>query len=234
MRRGSPFLLPDHGQRAPLIPAQGLILIQTAHCQIHHQHLATCCHRTVTPLRYTTPTTTGSTLENASAPSSYLQLPQGRWLHQSSLPPTGPSRETPLSPANSFTVRTPPHRVLAASHTYASVFFTYRQPQRMIIHQARFLADLSRNAVPPYLLLAVCAVAAPLSKQPKLKTSPSRYAGERFAQEAIALMYKDRNLNCEPNLATAQALCLLQLHDRMGKSLWNGPYYGESLHSKEV
>lgn len=123
----------------------------------------------------------------------------------------------------------PLERDPALTRELIHLFFTYRQPQRMIIHQARFLADLSRNAVPPYLLLAVCAVAAPLSKQPKLKTSPSRYAGERFAQEAIALMYKDRNLNCEPNLATAQALCLLQLHDRMGKSLWNGPYYEHAM-----
>jgi len=59
MRQGNPSLLPDHGQRARLIPAQEPILIQMAHCQIHHQHSETCCHRTETPLPYRTPMTTG-------------------------------------------------------------------------------------------------------------------------------------------------------------------------------
>ncbi|KAL4063107.1 fungal-specific transcription factor domain-containing protein [Scleroderma citrinum] len=155
--------------------------------------------------------------------------PRKRFRQDLNLPT--PSRSPPrsLAPPVLPASDRPLERDPALTRELVHLFFTYRQPQRMIIHQARFLADLSRNAVPPYLLLAVCAVAAPLSKQPKLKTSPSRYAGEGFAQEAIALMYKDRNLNCEPNLATAQALCLLQLHDRMGKSLWNGPYYEHAM-----
>lgn len=96
----------------------------------------------------------------------------------------------------------------------------------MIIHQPSFLAALSHGTVPQHLLLAVCAVAAPLSKQPRLKTSPCRYAGEVFAQEAVSLMFdKNHQLVCEPSLATAQALLLLQLYDRMGKSLWVGQHY---------
>ncbi|KAF9221330.1 hypothetical protein BS17DRAFT_261427 [Gyrodon lividus] len=114
----------------------------------------------------------------------------------------------------------------ALTRELVHLFFAYRQPQRMVIHQPTFLAALGHGTVPQHLLLAVCAVAAPLSKQPRLKTSPCRYAGEVFAQEAILLMFdKNKQLVCEQNLATAQALLLLQLHDRMGKSLWNGPYH---------
>ncbi|KAG9312976.1 hypothetical protein JVU11DRAFT_6412 [Chiua virens] len=110
------------------------------------------------------------------------------------------------------------------------LFFAYRQPQRMIIHQPSFLAALSHGTVPQHLLLAVCAVAAPLSKQPRLRTSPCRYAGEVFAQEAVSLMFdKNHKLVCEHSLATAQALLLLQLHDRMGKSLWVGQHYQLAL-----
>ncbi|KAF8845139.1 hypothetical protein BDN67DRAFT_993825 [Paxillus ammoniavirescens] len=114
----------------------------------------------------------------------------------------------------------------ALTRELVHLFFAYRQPQRMVIHEPTFLAALSLGTVPQHLLLAVCAVAAPLSKQPRLKTSPCRYAGEVFAQEAISLMFdKNKQLVCEENLATAQALLLLQLHDRMGKSLWNAPYH---------
>lgn len=100
----------------------------------------------------------------------------------------------------------------------------------MIIHQPSFLAALSHGAVPQHLLLAVCAVAAPLSKQPRLRISPRRYAGEMFAKEALSLMFdQDHQLVCEHNLATAQALLLLQLYDRMGRSLWTGQYHREYL-----
>ncbi|KAG6336044.1 hypothetical protein ID866_3043 [Astraeus odoratus] len=145
-------------------------------------------------------------------------------LTASGTPPR--SLAPPILPASDRPLERDP----ALTRELVHLFFAYRQPQRMIIHQPSFLAALGHGAVPPYLLLAVCAVAAPLSRQPKLKTSPARYAGERFAQEAAALMFdKNRNLICEQNLATAQALCLLQLHDRMGKSLWNGPYHELAL-----
>jgi hypothetical protein len=53
-----------------------------------------------------------------------------------------------------------------------------------------------------------------------------------FFQEAMSLMFdKDKNLICGRNLATAQALCLLQLHDRMAKSNWTGQYH---VHAFEI
>ncbi|KAF8552403.1 hypothetical protein OG21DRAFT_1443573 [Imleria badia] len=118
----------------------------------------------------------------------------------------------------------------ALTRELVHLFFAYRQPQRMIIHQPSFLTALSHGTVPQHLLLAVCAVAAPLSKQPRLRTSPCRYAGEMFAQEAVSLMFdKNHQLVCEQSLATAQALLLLQLYDRMGKSLWVGQHYQLAL-----
>ncbi|KAI6125450.1 fungal-specific transcription factor domain-containing protein [Pisolithus croceorrhizus] len=136
------------------------------------------------------------------------------------------SRAPPVLPASDRPLERDPTLTRELVH----LFFAYRQPHRMIIHQPTFLADLTRRTVPPHLLLAVCAVAASLSKQPGLRTSPCRYAGEPFAQEAAALMFdENRNLTCEHNLATAQALCLLQLHDRMGKSLWAAQYHQHAL-----
>ncbi|KAH7890754.1 hypothetical protein F5I97DRAFT_1974777 [Phlebopus sp. FC_14] len=145
-----------------------------------------------------------------------------------STPPSGtPPRclAPPLTPSDRPLERDP-----ALTRELVHLFFAYRQPQRMIIHQPTFLAALSHGIVPQHLLLAVCAVAAPLSRQSRLKTSPSRCAGEYFAQEAMARMFDQKQeLICEKSLATAQALCLLQLHDRMGKSLWNGRYYRTPL-----
>ena len=81
----------------------------------------------------------------------------------------------------------------------------------------------------PYLVFAMCALAAPLSKQPRLRTTPARYAGRPFAQEALSLMFDGAGrLVCEPSLAVAQALCLLQIHDTRvgGATAWNMRYHG--------
>ncbi|KAI5987018.1 fungal-specific transcription factor domain-containing protein [Pisolithus albus] len=143
---------------------------------------------------------------------------------RSGVPPK--SFAPPILPASDRPLERDP----ALTRELVHLFFTYRQPHRMIIHQPTFLADLSRRAVPPHLLLAVCAVGASLSKQPSLRTSPGRYAGAPFAQEAAALMFDEKgNLTCEHNLATAQALCLLQLHERMAKSLWATQYHQHAL-----
>lgn len=107
------------------------------------------------------------------------------------------------------------------------VFFTHRHPQRMIIHKPSFSAALSHNRVPAYLLLAVCALAAPLSKQTRIRTNPVRIAGQGFADDARALMFdKSGRMVCEPNLATAQALCLLQMHESLARPSWTSSYHG--------
>ncbi|KAL1661211.1 fungal-specific transcription factor domain-containing protein [Schizophyllum commune] len=108
------------------------------------------------------------------------------------------------------------------------LFFTHCHPARLIFHKPTFTAALKHGVVPPYLVFAMCALAAPLSKQPRLRTSPARYAGRPFAQEALSLMFDGAGrLVCEPSLAVAQALCLLQIHDTRvgGATAWNMRYH---------
>lgn len=113
-----------------------------------------------------------------------------------------------------------------------TVFFTHCHPTRAIIHKPTFSASLAHNRVPAYLLHAICALAAPLSKQPRLRTNPSRFAGKPFAQEALSLMFDGAGrLVCECSLATAQALCLLQAHHvvvRDDNISWDSRYQGQS------
>ncbi|KAL1745871.1 fungal-specific transcription factor domain-containing protein [Schizophyllum fasciatum] len=110
----------------------------------------------------------------------------------------------------------------------AGLFFTHCHPARIIFHKPTFSAALTHGVVPPYLVFAMCALAAPLSKQPALRTNPARFAGRPFAQEALSLMFDGAGrLMCEPSLATAQALCLLQIHDTRigGPTSWNMRYH---------
>lgn len=59
-----------------------------------------------------------------------------------------------------------------------------------------------------------------------------RFAGRPLAQEALSLMFDGAGrLKCEPNLAAAQALCLLQMHDIVTKERnveWSSHYHGKS------
>jgi len=99
----------------------------------------------------------------------------------------------------------------------------------MILHKPSFSAALSHTRVPSYLLHAVCALAAPLSKQPRIRTTPPRNAGKHFAQEALSKMFDaSGRLVCEPNLATAQALCLLQIQDVLSRPSHSSRYHGMS------
>jgi Fungal specific transcription factor domain len=84
-----------------------------------------------------------------------------------------------------------------------------------------FTAALSRNCLPPFLILAVCAVAAPFSKSSQVKTSPPRMAGMRFYQDAVNIMFDTAGrLVCEPDLETIQALCLLECHEINAQYSW--------------
>ncbi|KZT27849.1 hypothetical protein NEOLEDRAFT_64616 [Neolentinus lepideus HHB14362 ss-1] len=101
----------------------------------------------------------------------------------------------------------------ALTRELVNLFFTHCHPSRLILHKPSFSAALSHNGVPPYLLHAIYALAAPLSKQPGIRTTPLRLAGKRFFNEAIAMMFDSTGrLCCPPDLVTAQALCLLQMH----------------------
>ncbi|TFK32774.1 fungal-specific transcription factor domain-containing protein [Crucibulum laeve] len=114
-----------------------------------------------------------------------------------------------------------------------NLFFTHCNPARAIVHKPAFAAALSHNGVPDYLLHAVCALAAPLSKQPRIRTTPSRFAGKPFAQEALSIMFDGAGrLKAEKTLATAQALCLLQMHDHLTRdanAMWSSRYHDLAL-----
>ncbi|KDR80510.1 hypothetical protein GALMADRAFT_240800 [Galerina marginata CBS 339.88] len=114
-----------------------------------------------------------------------------------------------------------------------NLFFAHCHPARAVIHKPTFASSLSHNRVPSHLLLAVCALAAPLSKQPRIRTTPSRFAGKPFAQEALSQMFDGAGrLVVEPDLATAQALCVLQMHDLLtteSNALWGSRFHDLAL-----
>ncbi|KAF8202552.1 fungal-specific transcription factor domain-containing protein [Pholiota molesta] len=123
--------------------------------------------------------------------------------------------------------------VLTTLYFAPSVFFTHCHPARVIVHKPTFSSALSHNRVPSHLLLAVCALAAPLSKQPRIRTTPSRFAGKPFAQEALSQMFDGAGrLVVEPDLAAAQALCILQMHDILTEetnSIWSSRFHDLAL-----
>lgn len=91
----------------------------------------------------------------------------------------------------------------------------------MIFHEPTFSTLLSQNKVPPFLVLATCAVAAPHSRSSQLRAKFPRMAGQRFYEEAVSLIF-DANgiLVCEPSLFTVQALCLLEMHEVNAQYAW--------------
>ncbi|KAJ7890675.1 hypothetical protein B0H14DRAFT_2690299 [Mycena olivaceomarginata] len=97
--------------------------------------------------------------------------------------------------------------------------FTHCHPVRAVIHKPSFSASLSHNRVPSHLLFAICALAAPLSRQPHIRSmAPPRLSGKPFAHEALSQMFDGSgHLICDPDLFTAQALCLLMVHDLVAK-----------------
>ncbi|PPQ68586.1 hypothetical protein CVT25_005429 [Psilocybe cyanescens] len=117
----------------------------------------------------------------------------------------------------------------ALKRELTNLFFAHCHPARAIIHKPTFSTSLSLNRVPSHLLLAVCALAAPLSKQPTIRTTPSRFAGKPFANEAISKMFDAQGrLIVLKDLATAQALCILQMHEILTNernTLWDSRFH---------
>ncbi|KAJ6581375.1 fungal-specific transcription factor domain-containing protein [Mycena capillaripes] len=109
----------------------------------------------------------------------------------------------------------------ALTRELTNLFFAHLHPIRAVIHKPSFCASLSHNRVPSHLLFAVCALAAPLSRQPRIRsTTPPRLSGRPFAQEAVSQMFDGSgHLLCDPTLFTAQALCLLMVHDLVAKDV---------------
>ncbi|KAJ8495229.1 hypothetical protein ONZ51_g1801 [Trametes cubensis] len=113
----------------------------------------------------------------------------------------------------------------ATTHELVNIFFAHCNPQRMILHKPSFSSALSLNQVPLYLVLAVCALAAPLCKSVASKAQHARLAGVPYFQEALNLMFDNSGrLLCEPSVSTAQALCLLEMHEVAASHSWTRHY----------
>ncbi|CCM02433.1 uncharacterized protein FIBRA_04532 [Fibroporia radiculosa] len=111
------------------------------------------------------------------------------------------------------------------THELVNLFFAHCNPHRLIFHKPSFSAALSHNRLPEYLVLAVCAVAAPLSKSVSARASLARVAGVPFYEEAVSIMFDNAGrLLSEPSLATAQALCLMEMHEVAASHSWTKHY----------
>ncbi|KAK7012277.1 hypothetical protein R3P38DRAFT_3020492 [Favolaschia claudopus] len=76
-----------------------------------------------------------------------------------------------------------------------NLFFTHSHPIRSVIHKPSFSASLSHNP-------------------------PPQLSGRPFAHEAVSQMFDESgHLICDPNLFTAQTLCLLMVYDLIAKDV---------------
>jgi hypothetical protein len=92
------------------------------------------------------------------------------------------------------------------------------------------MADVSLGRIPSYLLYALCALAAPFSKHPAVRTDPHRSAGLEYAKRTEELMFDSHGrLLVDRNLLAVQALCLLESH----QSLLSCPWPSPSTHHRE-
>jgi len=110
------------------------------------------------------------------------------------------------------------------------VFFVHCQPHRLIFHQPTFMVDVCLGRVPSYLLYALCALAAPFSKSPLVRTDLPRTAGSPYAKRAEELMFDSHGrLSADRNLLAVQTLCLLETH----QSILSSPWPSSSTHHRE-
>jgi hypothetical protein len=93
----------------------------------------------------------------------------------------------------------------------AEVFFdcVYGQSY-LLLHKPSFMRRLKAKAVPPVLILAVCAVSARFSSHPQLNTEPPFLRGEDWADSASAIALKRHD---EPNITILTVLLILGLHE---------------------
>ncbi len=92
------------------------------------------------------------------------------------------------------------------------------------------MADVSLGRIPSYLLYALCALAAPFSRHPAVRTDNPRTSGLAYCKAAEELMFDTHGrLSVDRNLITAQALCLLESH----QSLLSWPWPSSSTHHRE-
>jgi hypothetical protein len=102
----------------------------------------------------------------------------------------------------------PPHHI---QMHLAEVFFDHVYGQAYhVLHKPSYVRKLKQGALPPVIVLAVCAISARFSTHPEVNTSPAFLRGEQWAAEAqkIVLARYDR-----PNITILTCLLLLGLHE---------------------
>lgn len=104
------------------------------------------------------------------------------------------------------------------------MFFAHCHPHRLIIHFPTFNSDLCHDRVPSYLLNAICALAAPLSRSPRIRVEPVREAGQKFADAALSSLFMRDGRIRDNTLQAAQALVLLQAYKIYKESHMNGEF----------
>lgn len=105
------------------------------------------------------------------------------------------------------------------------VFFEHCHPGRMMFHKPTFMASLNQDKVAPHLVFAMCAMSAPFSQSPQIKSDPPRLAGIKFYEYAFNILFDSSGtLIREANLQTVQTLCLLEMHDFVARYSWTKCY----------
>ncbi|KKZ65048.1 hypothetical protein EMCG_09044 [[Emmonsia] crescens] len=93
----------------------------------------------------------------------------------------------------------------------AEVFFecVYGQSY-LLLHKPSFMRKLKTGAVPPVLMLAICAVSARFSTHPLVSTEPAFLRGENWANPAAAIALSRHD---EPNITILTVFLILGLHE---------------------
>ena len=93
----------------------------------------------------------------------------------------------------------------------AEVFFDCIYGQSyLLLHKPSFMRKLKSKAVPPVLILAVCAVSARFSTHPQVESEPPFLRGDDWANAASAIALKRHD---EPNITILTVFLILGLHE---------------------
>ena len=92
----------------------------------------------------------------------------------------------------------------------AEVFFdcVYGQSY-LLLHKPSFMRKLKSGAVPPVLILAVCAISSRFSTHPQINSEPACLRGEQWATPARKIVEKR---HYEPNITILTVMLILGLH----------------------
>ncbi|KAK5096012.1 hypothetical protein LTS08_007895 [Lithohypha guttulata] len=92
----------------------------------------------------------------------------------------------------------------------AEVFFdcVYGQAY-LLLHKPSFMRKLKAGAVPPVLMLSICAISARFSTHPHMDTEPAFLRGEQWATPARSIVEKR---HFEPNITILTCMVILGLH----------------------